>query len=534
MAADFLKALLGRGYFPEELPPSFTTESFGAFAATNPKSFDAFVSQPSRFKGVDYSASKSGFRRRPFVVTHPISQYFVAKFISENWATLEAHYKISPFSVSIPIPADEPGRAIQITPFPELHRVMHQRVGQYGYVAKSDIQRFYPSIYTHSIPWAVHGKSAAKKDTNPSSANITFNKLDQLLRRGQDAQTVGIPIGPDTSRIIGELIGCAVDKLIASTTPKKFLDCIRHVDDIYFGADSREEAEACIATLRSALREFGLEINETKTEIYRVSALRDDSWPRALSRRLESYKKTTDDIFGLFEEAFEISERTKSEAPVRYLLRRASKQEVFEHDHWSVAENFLVKCAYDYPHSTDYVARILVWRNILFSDVDKEKWIRVINNRLIHNTKLGHDHEICWLLWATIALDFPLIDQTSNELVAYPNPLVALMGAQALSRKLIGDAVDLSQWESYIDNSQLDEEWWIFAYECSLRGWLKKNLSTASLAGTIFADLKANGVSFYNDKTPSEYEDYYEDDGPIPGTSLGYEDEEEAEDDGTI
>lgn len=27
--ADIFKALLGRGYFPKELPPAFTTEDFG-------------------------------------------------------------------------------------------------------------------------------------------------------------------------------------------------------------------------------------------------------------------------------------------------------------------------------------------------------------------------------------------------------------------------------------------------------------------------------------------------------------------------
>jgi hypothetical protein len=532
MAEDLLRALLGRGYLPEVLPPNFTSESFGEFSSKNPASFDAFASKPTRLKSIDYSASKAGFRRRTFVVTHPISQFFVSKFISDNWATIEGYYKASPFTVSAPNRSDEGTRAVEVTPFPELHRVMHERLGQYGYVAKSDIQRFYPSIYTHSIPWAFHGKAAAKKDNNPDSTVVTFNKLDQCVRRGQDGQTMGIPIGPDTSRIIGEIVGCALDKHIGESKRQKFLDYIRHVDDIYFGADSREEAEACIATLRAVLRDFGLEINETKTEIYRSSALRDDSWTRTLSRRLENYKKTKEDIFSLFEETFDIADRTKSEAPVRYLLRRADKQKVFDDDHWSVAENFLAKCVYNFPHSMDYVARILIWRDIQFSDLDEKKWIRVINNRLSHNIEMGHDHEICWLLWATISLDFPISDSVADKMVSYSNPLVALMGAHALSRKLISGGVNLDVWESSVRPSQLNEEWWMFAYECSLRGWLKTNISTTSLKDTIFATMKAAGVSFYNEKIPSEYENYFDDeDTAIPAASLGYEDEEVAVDD---
>lgn len=38
------------------------------------------------------------------------------------------------------------------------------------------------------------------------------NKLDYLVRQGQDGQTVGIPIGPDTSLVIAELLMHDVDK----------------------------------------------------------------------------------------------------------------------------------------------------------------------------------------------------------------------------------------------------------------------------------------------------------------------------------
>jgi len=214
IADDFLRLLLAKGYIPEELPPVFTSQSFGNFASKNPKAFEPFASKPNRLKAIDYSASKAGFRRRPFVVTHPVAQFFVANFVTNNWKAIEAQFKASASSLSIPTKDEDGTRAIEITPFPELHRLMHERLGQYGYVAKSDIQRFYQSIYTHSIPWAVHGKAAVKKDGNANSAVVTFNKLDQLVRRGQDGQTIGIPIGPDTSRIIGEIVGCAIDKRI--------------------------------------------------------------------------------------------------------------------------------------------------------------------------------------------------------------------------------------------------------------------------------------------------------------------------------
>jgi hypothetical protein len=62
----------------------------------------------------------------------------------------------------------------------------------------------------------MHGKAASKKDTSSNSPTVNFNKLDWCLRRGQDGQTIGIPIGPDTSRIIGELICSAIDGKLRS------------------------------------------------------------------------------------------------------------------------------------------------------------------------------------------------------------------------------------------------------------------------------------------------------------------------------
>ena len=278
-----------------------------------------------------------------------------------------------------------------------------------------------------------------------------------------------------------------------------------------------------------ALREFGLEINDTKTEVFRSSGLRDDSWPRTISRRLEVYKKLESDIFALFEEAFDISERIKNEAPIRYLLRRSDKQKIFEDDHWKVTENFLIKCLYNYPHSTDYIARIIVRRSAMFDDLDKKKWERVIGNRLLNNIQMGHDHEICWLLWTAISLKLPITDEVAKKIIAYQNPLVALMGAHALSCGLINAALDVTAWESHVSTEQLNEEWWMFAYECSLRGWFKTNLKNAEMKDTIFLALKDAKVSFYDETIPSDDENYFASGVAIPALGFGYEDGEEEE-----
>jgi glycosyltransferase A (GT-A) superfamily protein (DUF2064 family) len=71
------------------------------------------------------------------------------------------------------------------------------------YILQADINRFYPSVYTHSIPWAIHTKAVAKSNRGDGYIG---NRIDRLVRNGQDGQTMGIPIGPDTSLLIAEIL----------------------------------------------------------------------------------------------------------------------------------------------------------------------------------------------------------------------------------------------------------------------------------------------------------------------------------------
>jgi len=52
----------------------------------------------------------------------------------------------------------------------------------------ADISEFYPSIYTHTIPWAFHGKAFA--NANIGNSALIENELDRLTRVGQEGQTV--------------------------------------------------------------------------------------------------------------------------------------------------------------------------------------------------------------------------------------------------------------------------------------------------------------------------------------------------------
>ena len=95
----------------------------------------------------------------------------------------------------------------------------------------TDLSEFYSSLYTHSVPWAIHGKAAAKAQRRVSA--LYGNRLDELLRTAQDHQTVGIPIGPDTSLIVAELVLSAVDRKLARHIAN--ILGLRYMDDFELG-----------------------------------------------------------------------------------------------------------------------------------------------------------------------------------------------------------------------------------------------------------------------------------------------------------
>lgn len=79
----------------------------------------------------------------------------------------------------------------------------------------ADLRSFFHSIYTHSIPWAIYGKAWAKIPANRGYTHYG-NVLDLLSQNLQGAQTIGLPVGPDTSRLLAEVVTSGVDESFGS------------------------------------------------------------------------------------------------------------------------------------------------------------------------------------------------------------------------------------------------------------------------------------------------------------------------------
>lgn len=103
------KELLERGYFPRELPPSFTTASFAAFVA----SYRRGLSLPARStQYVSHNLARPGGLRRSLKIPNPFFYLALSEQIERHGALIDSHLRATNLSASRPRATKALGRAV--------------------------------------------------------------------------------------------------------------------------------------------------------------------------------------------------------------------------------------------------------------------------------------------------------------------------------------------------------------------------------------------------------------------------------------
>ena len=138
----------------------------------------------------------------------------------------------------------------------------------FDYCLQTDVTDCYPSIYTHSISWALHGINVAKSNR---SLDLLGNKIDKSIQSMQNMQTNGIPQGSVLMDFIAEMILGYSDKLLSEELSKKGINnyqIVRYRDDYKIFSDSKEDVEKILKTLSIILYDLNLKLNSAKTYLY--------------------------------------------------------------------------------------------------------------------------------------------------------------------------------------------------------------------------------------------------------------------------
>jgi hypothetical protein len=442
----------------------------------------------SRSRSVKHSVPKRKHLRRTFSIPNPLPQSILSDEIVANWGKLEAFCTQSPISLSTP----KPGIDRAIVPTYGLHKqpfFRSQRSVGARYLLKTDIARYYPSIYTHSIPWALHGKANAR-----SGKKLYGNRIDLWLRETQDKQTGGIPIGPDTSFLIGEIIGTALDKKLLLKLP--LLKGTRSYDDYYLYFSSVSEAEKGLAAFHEVQREFELEINDPKTEIVQLPESIEPQWKselRALTINDRGQRQETD-ILTLFDRAFGYAMNFPSDSVLTYAAKQVLGANIAS-ENWSFCESLLLKAAVGEPSMLSVLVDIYGKYASYHTSNDSLK--RAIESICTYHAPLQQGYEVAWALWLAHEQGVKISRAVGERIAKMDDDVVALI---ALNLNNIGllDAPGFAKWSEYLTDTNLYADHWLLAYEAHEQGWLPSRSGNDYVgADPFFSILRTHGVRFY-------------------------------------
>jgi hypothetical protein len=206
---SILSGVLGRGYFAKELPPCFSTQNFSRCAQDKLAFENAISFAPeSAASSIHILArQRDPIRKTPIGIPNPATFYRLAKFLSQNWKAISVLFYKSPLSLSSPLLEEAGPRAVQ----PHLkHRdieffkkMLHQDCQT---LLVTDIEEFYGTIRLDTL---------VSTPVLVRSLGNRCSELGYLIKSCQGQSDVGIPIGPDTSFLLSELVMIESDEVLA-------------------------------------------------------------------------------------------------------------------------------------------------------------------------------------------------------------------------------------------------------------------------------------------------------------------------------
>lgn len=137
---------------------------------------------------------------------------------------------------------------------------------KYNWIGITDITNFYPSIYTHTIPWALVGKDVAKE--TKCKKEKYYNIIDSLIQGMSYGQTNGIPQGSVLMDFMAEIVLSYADWLLYEKnelTGVSDYKIIRYRDDYRIFTNNRSNLETIMKNLSEILMSLNLKINSSKT-----------------------------------------------------------------------------------------------------------------------------------------------------------------------------------------------------------------------------------------------------------------------------
>lgn len=274
--AHFLK---GSSYFNGDFPKYISFEPIlqGVAAALNGGDYNGFTNaKPYELPNVNYSFTTNKDGRlawRPFELIHPALYVSLVNALTTeaNWVTVQARMTAFKDGVveccSAPLVSNDhqTDAAAQIKGWwQEVEQRSLAYSLEYAHLLHTDVTDCYGALYTHSIPWALHGLETAKEGKKDPS--LLGNILDSHIQAGRYGQTNGISQGSVLMDFIAEIVLGYVDLMITEAlgSPSD-VKVLRYRDDYRIFSNTQERGEEVLKAVSDKLRSVGMRLGVSKT-----------------------------------------------------------------------------------------------------------------------------------------------------------------------------------------------------------------------------------------------------------------------------
>lgn len=281
---ELYEGLLAYGFFAEKLPPVFTSVPFFNYCKATGSQF-----QQQWHEYVTFRTMRNINVPRLMGIPNPFQYQILCAELRNDWDQIREHFHKQTdgqeYCVSrIHIRKENNKKCIFEMNYknwredgnPESDLLIHDK-GVSRFLVEADISTCFPSIYSHSIPWALVGKDEAKK--NIHNKEIWYNKIDKACSCMRNGETHGLLIGPHTSNLLSEIILSVVDKKLY----EKGYRYVRHIDDYDCYVNNQKEARLFLRDLEETLGYFDLPLNHKKTKIISLPVGVEKNWKHQLN-----------------------------------------------------------------------------------------------------------------------------------------------------------------------------------------------------------------------------------------------------------
>lgn len=494
--------LLSFGYFPKELPPIFKTRSF-ARHTFNLSSIESYIENRWQRPSPFLLQQKAHYRRKLDIVA-PQAILGQSHEIASNYTDLEALFCSFPGDCSRPAFNRKTKFQRAVRPFAMGRGYSYQKLelrSRFPVILKLDVKNYYRSIYTHSIPWAIHGKQYAKTHLRESNLG---NSLDHSFQRGQDGQTIGVPTGPDTSFIISEVILARLVQGMIDRNELRPDRIVRYYDDIEYGCESEVEAHRILAKFEGALREYELEINPDKVTILSGPKAVGASWLYQLRKFEWQVEQKTDELLEIFSYVSSLAESFPEDHVFRYFLRKMRTTLVRE-DAWPIYQRILLALFQENRGNAKEVFDQFAYYREIGWPIKRHALKEALDRKVRHQLSGAVTSELSWAIYGYLLFDLRISKSLLRSVLEGGDCPSKVLATKIIYRRNISLKSEINSIVRSWSEDVLNSSEWLFAYEILTNRWHNRYVSVELPDNSaLYEHMRDNSVSFLDDEAMSQ------------------------------